>query len=123
MEIYGEDYDTPDGTCIRDFIHVTDLADAHVEALRHLEGGGASLALNCGYGRGYSVKQVLAAVEDATGQPLPVRSAGRRPGDPVSLVANPGKLTKLFGWQPKYDDLAVIVEASLRWERHLLKRS
>ena len=123
MEIFGEDYDTPDGTCIRDFIHVTDLADAHVVALNHLERGGTSLALNCGYGRGYSVKQVLAAVERAIGQPLPVRSADRRPGDPVALVANPEKLTKLFNWQPRYDDLSVIVEAALRWERQLLERS
>jgi len=123
IEIFGEDYDTPAGTCIRDFIHVTDLAEAHVEALRHLENGGTSLALNCGYGRGYSVKQVLAAVEQATGQPLPVRSAARRPGDPVALVANPEKLTKLFDWRPKHDDLSVIVEAALRWERQLLERS
>lgn len=123
LDIYGEDYDTPDGTCIRDFIHVSDLAAAHVEALRYLEAGGASLAINCGYGRGYSVRQVLAAVEEATGVPLRVRSAPRRPGDPVALVANSDRLRETFAWQPKYDDLDVIVKSALRWERHLLERT
>ena len=117
VEIYGEDYDTPDGTCIRDYVHVTDLADAHLAALAHLEGGGGSLTLNCGYGKGASVRQVLAEVEAAAGHPLSVRGAPRRPGDAVSLVADAGRIRDVLGWRPRHEDLATIVRTALAWER------
>ena len=117
MEIYGEDYDTPDGTCIRDYIHVTDLAAAHVHALGHLAEGGASLVLNCGYGRGYSVREVLGAVEKAAGQKLDIRSAARRPGDSPCLVADASEIRKRFPWRPQHDDLDLIVQSALDWER------
>jgi UDP-glucose 4-epimerase len=119
VEIYGEDYDTPDGTCIRDYVHVTDLADAHLAALKHLEGGGGSLTLNCGYGKGASVRQVLAEVEDAAGRPLAVSGAPRRPGDAVSLVADAARIRDVLGWRPGNDDLATIVSSALEWERRL----
>ncbi|MDP6121861.1 MAG: UDP-glucose 4-epimerase GalE [Rhodospirillales bacterium] len=119
VEIYGEDYDTPDGTCIRDYVHVTDLADAHLAALKHLEGGGGSLTLNCGYGKGASVRQVLAAVEAAAGAPLSLTGAPRRPGDAVSLVADAGAIRDALGWRPCNDDLATIVNSALEWERRL----
>jgi len=117
VEIYGEDYDTHDGTCIRDYVHVTDLADAHLAALTHLEGGGASLTLNCGYGKGASVRQVLAQVEAAAGHPLKLISAPRRPGDSVSLVADAGRIRDVLGWRPRHEDLATIVRTALEWER------
>lgn len=117
VEIYGEDYDTADGTCIRDYVHVTDLADAHLAALSHLEGGGGSLTLNCGYGKGASVRQVLAAVEAAAGQPLSLSSAPRRAGDAVSLVADAGRIRDILGWQPQNEDLGTIVSSALEWER------
>ena len=118
VEIYGEDYDTPDGTCIRDYVHVTDLADAHLAALAHLEGGG-SLPLNCGYGRGASVRQVLAEVEAAAGHPLSLSSAPRRPGDAVSLVADAARIRDVLGWRPGNENLATIVSSALEWERRL----
>lgn len=118
MEIYGADYDTPDGTCIRDYIHVTDLADAHLKALDHLEAGGPSLTLNCGYGRGFSVREVLSMVERIAGRSIPAREAPRRPGDSPRLVAAPGRLWGLLGWRPRYDDLETIVATALAWERH-----
>ena len=117
MEIYGEDYDTPDGTCVRDYIHVTDLAAAHVHALGHLAEGGASLVLNCGYGRGYSVREVLGAVEKAAGQRLDIRSAARRPGDSPCLVADASEIRKRFPWRPQHDDLDLIVQSAIDWER------
>ena len=117
MEIFGEDYDTPDGTCIRDYIHVTDLAAAHVHALGHLADGGASLVLNCGYGRGYSVREVLGAVEKAAGRPLDIHSAPRRAGDSVTLVADASEISKRFPWRPQYDDLDLIVRNAIDWER------
>ncbi len=119
IEIFGEDYDTPDGTCIRDYIHVTDLAQAHVEALGHLANGGGSLILNCGYGHGYSVREVLRAVEKAAGRRLDIRSAPRRPGDAETLVADAGEIKKRFGWSPRHDDLALIVRTAIDWERRL----
>ena len=121
IEIYGDDYSTRDGTCIRDFIHVSDLADAHLTALRHLHGARDSITLNCGYGRGYSVKEVLRTVEDVTGRVLQKRVAGRRTGDPVSLVSDSRRLVAL-GWKPKFDDLAVIVEHAYQWELALANR-
>ena len=121
IEIYGDDYSTSDGTCIRDFIHVSDLADAHLMALSHLRGARDSITLNCGYGRGYSVKEVLSTVEEITGKRLQKRMAGRRTGDPVSLVSDSRRLFAL-GWKPKFDDLAVIVEHAYKWELALAER-
>ncbi len=117
VQVFGEDYPTEDGTGVRDYIHVTDLADAHVLALEHLHAGGDSLVLNCGYGHGYSVRQVLRAVSAAAGVPVPVASAPRRPGDPAALVAGAGRIRGVLGWRPRFDDLDVIVGTALAWER------
>jgi UDP-glucose 4-epimerase len=119
MIIHGDDYPTPDGTCIRDYIHVTDLADAHVSALHYLQAGGASIALNCGYGRGYSVREVLKVVESAAGHPLNVTVGPRRPGDPPALVARADRIRQALNWTPRYADLDVIVESALTWEKAL----
>jgi UDP-glucose 4-epimerase len=119
IEVYGEDYETADGTCVRDFIHVSDLADAHVRACEHLAGGGESLVLNCGYGRGHSVREVLAVVERVSGTRLDIRPAARRAGDTPILVADPSKLVRLLGWRARHDDLDVIVGSALEWERRL----
>ncbi len=119
MEIYGEDYETPDGTCVRDYIHVTDLADAHLAALRDLEENGRNLTLNCGYGRGYSVKRVLESVERVAGFALDVRSAPRRPGDVAEIVADASMIRQQLGWQARHDDLDGIVRDALAWERKL----
>jgi UDP-glucose 4-epimerase len=119
--IYGTDYDTPDGTGIRDYIHVEDLAGAHLDALTYLRRGGDSTILNAGYGRGYSVREVLAAVEKAHGKPLPIIEAPRRPGDPPSLVAGCDLIKSTLGWTPRYDDLDGIVTSALNWEKRLLE--
>jgi UDP-glucose 4-epimerase len=116
MEIYGTDYDTPDGTCIRDYIHVSDLADAHVKAIDHLFRGGPSLTLNCGYGSGFSVREVLRMVEQVAGRRIPAREAPRRPGDSAQLVADPGAIKERLGWQPRYCDLKTIIATALAWE-------
>jgi UDP-glucose 4-epimerase len=121
VAIFGTDYDTPDGTGIRDYIHVEDLATAHLQALQYLRDGGSSTTLNCGYGHGYSVREVLAAVQQANGQPINTVETERRPGDPPVLVAVADQIRSVLGWAPAYDDLAVIVDSSLQWERHLLK--
>jgi UDP-glucose 4-epimerase len=117
LTIFGTDYDTPDGTGVRDYIHVEDLAAAHLDALTWLRNGGDSQVLNCGYGHGYSVREVVQAVERVTGQPLPVREDARRPGDPPTLVADANRIRELLGWTPKLDDLDRIVASSLNWER------
>ena len=117
MFVYGTDYPTPDGTCVRDYIHVEDLADAHLRALHLLEGGGGSLTLNCGYGHGYSVREVIRAVERAAGAPLDTRDAPRRAGDPPSLVAGTERIRDVLGWTPRFDDLDTIAATSLAWER------
>jgi UDP-glucose 4-epimerase len=119
VAIYGTDYPTPDGTGVRDYIHVEDLASAHLLALDHLRAGGESLTMNCGYGHGYSVREVIAAVERANGQPLPVREEGRRAGDPPTLIADASRIRERLRWTPRYDDLDEIVRTSLAWERHL----
>lgn len=116
VEVFGTDYPTPDGTGVRDYIHVTDLARAHVEALRHLMMGGGSLTLNCGYGRGHSVLEVLRAVERASGRRVPARLAPRRPGDPPALIARADRVRDALGWRPAFDDLDRIVSSALAWE-------
>ncbi|HZS64082.1 MAG TPA: UDP-glucose 4-epimerase GalE [Xanthobacteraceae bacterium] len=119
LEVYGTDYPTPDGTCLRDYIHVTDLARAHSAALAYLRQGGASMTFNCGYGRGYSVLEVIEAVKRAAGHSFPVHLAARRPGDPVSLVADARKIHSVLRWLPQYNDLDLIVGHALAWERRM----
>jgi len=119
LHVFGTDYPTPDGTCIRDFIHVSDLADAHVLALRHLSRQPGVMLYNCGYGRGYSVREVIAAVERATARRLPIRFADRRPGDAAIVVADASALRADLGWMPRYADIDSIVETALAWEGHL----
>jgi UDP-glucose 4-epimerase len=121
MTILGTDYPTPDGTCIRDYIHVSDLAELHLLALQRLRDRGDSFITNCGYGRGYSVREVLAAVERVHGAPLKVREAPRRPGDPPALVAGVERLRSLFDWRPQHDDLEGIIRSALAWERRLVR--
>ncbi|MDH3645298.1 MAG: UDP-glucose 4-epimerase GalE [Gammaproteobacteria bacterium] len=122
VAIFGTDYPTPDGTGVRDYIHVEDLADAHLLALAYLRDNGPSITLNCGYGHGYSVRAVLEAVEKAAGKPLNIVEEARRAGDPPSLVADAQKLRSLFAWEPRYDDLDAIVSTSLAWEQKLADR-
>jgi UDP-glucose 4-epimerase len=119
LSIFGTDYPTPDGTGLRDYIHVEDLATAHVAALSYLRAGGASTTLNCGYGHGYSVREVLDAVERANGSALKIREEARRAGDPPELVAVAEQIRKTLGWAPKFDDLDTIVRTSLAWERKI----
>ncbi|MEW8507576.1 MAG: UDP-glucose 4-epimerase GalE [Candidatus Thiodiazotropha sp.] len=118
--IFGTDYPTKDGTGVRDYIHVEDLADAHVKALDYLRRGGESTTLNCGYGHGYSVRELLKAVEDANGAALNIIEAERRAGDPPELVAGAEKVREVLGWKPRYDDLATIASSALAWERKQL---
>jgi UDP-glucose 4-epimerase len=119
VSIFGTDYATPDGTGVRDYIHVEDLATAHLDALRYLRQGGRSTTLNCGYGHGYSVREVITAVERVNGKPLVRREEPRRAGDPPVLVAAADRIRNVLGWQPRYDDLEFIVKTSLQWERQL----
>ncbi|MCX5520344.1 UDP-glucose 4-epimerase GalE [Kaistia defluvii] len=116
LDVFGQDYATPDGTCVRDYIHVSDLARAHVLALDHLEQGGESLTMNCGYGRGFSVLEVIEAVKRVSGVDFEVRLAPRRAGDPPSLVAATDLIRSRLGFKPARDDLDVIVADALRWE-------
>lgn len=118
--VFGTDYPTPDGTGVRDYIHVVDLADAHVKALDYLRRGGESATLNCGYGHGYSVMELLKAVEAANGEPLNIIKAERRAGDPPALVAGADKVREVLAWQPRHDNLVTIAESSLAWERSQL---
>ncbi len=120
VAIYGTDYATEDGTGVRDYIHVEDLARAHLDALDYLRGGGTSLVLNCGYGHGYSVRQVLQSVQRLAGAPLAIREEPRRAGDPPTLVARAQRIRSALGWQPRLDNLDAIVGSSLAWERKLL---
>jgi UDP-glucose 4-epimerase len=119
--IFGTDYPTPDGTGVRDYIHVEDLAAAHVKALDYLRSGGESVTLNCGYGHGYSVRDLLKAVEQANGNPLNIIETERRAGDPPSLVAGADKVRQVLHWEPRYDSLSKIAESSLAWERKQLE--
>jgi UDP-glucose 4-epimerase len=121
IEIFGGDYPTPDGTCIRDFIHVADLVAAHAAALRHLRNGGENITLNCGYGRGYSVLDVVKATKRVSGADFPSPIVNRRPGDISTVIANSELLRSKLGWKPHYDDLDLIVDHAIRWERHVQK--
>ena len=117
LEVFGYDYLTPDGTCIRDYVHVTDLVRAHLAALSHLRRGGGSDVLNCGYGRGFSVLQVIEAVKRVSGVDFPVRKGSRRPGDPAILIAGAERIKTVLGWRPELDDLDTIVAHALAWEQ------
>lgn len=119
LEIYGNDYPTPDGTCIRDYIHVDDLADAHLVSLKYLFDNNRSEIFNCGYGHGYSVKQVIDAVKKVTGVDFRVVDTGRREGDPPALVADSTKLRNALGWKPQHDDLDYIIRTAFEWEKKL----
>ncbi len=123
LSIFGTDYDTPDGTGIRDYIHVVDLATAHLRALDHLRKQGESLTLNCGYGHGYSVREVIDAVQRACGHALSVIEQPRRAGDPPMLIARADELRRRLGWEPAHDDLDFTVGTALAWERHLLAQA
>ncbi|HWA19942.1 MAG TPA: UDP-glucose 4-epimerase GalE, partial [Devosia sp.] len=120
MDIFGTDYETPDGTCIRDYIHVTDLIEAHKLLLDHLRAGGDSTTLNCAYGQGYSVRQVVDTVKEVSGVDFRVDEGPRRPGDPAAITATGEKVRQLLGWQPQHDDLREIVTHALNWERYLM---
>jgi UDP-glucose 4-epimerase len=119
LEVYGADYPTPDGTCIRDYIHVTDLVRAHMAALRHLRDGGESEVFNCGYSKGFSVLQVIDAVKRTSGADFEVRMSPRRLGDPAAIVAASDKIRVRLGWRPEYDNLETITVQALAWEAHL----
>lgn len=123
MEVFGTDYPTRDGTCIRDFIHVKDLARAHVAALGHLRGGGDASVFNCGYSKGYSVLEVLDAVKRVAGKAIDIRYSPRRPGDPAAIVAASAKIRDQLGWVPEHDDLDRIVAQALAWETELARRT
>jgi UDP-glucose 4-epimerase len=116
MNIYGSDYPTPDGTCVRDYVHVSDLARAHLAALDYLRDGGESRTLNCGYGRGYSVREVVDAVRRIAAANFETRQAPRRAGDPASIVADNRQIMKL-GWRPELDDLPKMIEHAHNWEK------
>jgi UDP-glucose 4-epimerase len=119
MEVFGVDYPTADGTCIRDYIHVKDLARAHMSALAHLRRGGKSDVFNCGYGKGYSVLQVIEAVKRTSNRDFEVKMSPRRPGDPASVVAAPAKIMRELGWRPEHANLDQIVTQAMAWERRL----
>lgn len=123
LEVFGTDYPTPDGSCLRDYIQVSDLADAHLAALRYLRAGGESQVFNCGYGRGTSVLEVIDVVKQVSGIDFPVALSPRRPGDPAAIVARADKIRTLLGWTPRHDDLPGIVAQALAWERHLKARN
>lgn len=117
IKVFGTDYPTQDGTCIRDYIHVTDLVDAHVKALDYLAAGGKSQVLNCGYGHGFSVKQVLNKVIEVTGEKIRIDEAPRRAGDPAIVTSIANKIRTELKWQPKYDDLSIIIKSAFEWEK------
>lgn len=123
MQVFGSDYATKDGTCVRDFIHVSDLAEAHYLALQRLRGGGASLIANCGYGKGYSVLEVIDSMRRMSGRDFPVEIAPRRQGDIVTMVANSERARLWLNWTPKFDDLDAIIKSALEWEDMLTRRN
>ena len=120
FEIFGDDYDTPDGTCIRDYIHVTDLAEAHLLAVHHLEDGGNSTALNLGNERGFSVREVVEAMQRVSGRDFPVRTGPRRSGDPARLIAGTARARELLGWRPQRADLETQIADAWRWHQKQL---
>jgi len=122
LDIFGTDYPTPDGTCVRDYIHVSDLVAAHTLLLQYLRGGGQSVTLNCGYGRGLSVREVIEAVRRVTGIRFEAREVSRRPGDPASIIASNLKIRTLLGWQPKHGSIEEIVTTAWKWETNLRDR-
>ena len=117
ITVFGDDYDTRDGTCIRDYIHVDDLAKSHVMALDYMAGGGESQILNCGYGRGFTVKEVIDVVKQKSGADFPAEEVDRRAGDPDALMADNSKIKAVLNWEPDHDDLGVIVQSALDWEK------
>lgn len=119
IQIFGTDYDTPDGTCIRDYIHVLDLAEAHIKALKYLENGGKSEVFNLGNGNGFSVREVIETAQKITGKEIKAVEVDRRPGDPPVLVGSSKKAREVLGWQPKYDDLSSIIETAWKWHKKL----
>jgi UDP-glucose 4-epimerase len=119
LSIFGTDFPTADGTGMRDYVHVSDLAAAHVLALKHLSSDRESRIFNCGYGHGYSVREVIEAVERASGKRLPVIIEPRRPGDPAALVANSDRVREMLGWVPRFDNIDAIIRSALDWERQL----
>jgi UDP-glucose 4-epimerase len=121
IDVFGTDYPTPDGSCIRDFIHVTDLAEAHRAALSYLRGGGASVTLNCGYGRGYSVLETIEAVRRVSGRNFAVQYAPRRPGDIMTMVADTERMRATLDWTPRYNNLETIAAHALAWEEKLFR--
>jgi UDP-glucose 4-epimerase len=123
IEVFGADYPTRDGTCIRDYIHVSDLIAAHAEALAYLARGGAPATFNCGYGHGFSVLEVIDTVKRVSGVDFRVDYAPRRPGDPAEIIAASGRIRDTLGWKPQFDDLSTIVAHALEWERKLSKRN
>jgi UDP-glucose 4-epimerase len=123
MDIFGTDYETPDGTCVRDYIHVTDLIAAHALLLKHLRAGGESTTINCAYGQGYSVRQVVETVRRVSGVEFRVDEGPRRPGDPAFVTATGQKARELLGWVPQHDDLDEIVQSAFAWEQHLMTRN
>lgn len=123
MSVFGTDYDTPDGTCIRDYIHVTDLVEAHSLLLGYLRAGNESTTMNCGYGRGYSVREVVDVVRAVSGVDFEARETGRRAGDPAAIVAKADKARDVLKWVPAHDDLQEIVRAAYGWEKHLMTRN
>jgi UDP-glucose 4-epimerase len=123
MQIFGTDYETPDGTCLRDYIHVSDLANAHYLALQRLRSGAQSIVANCGYGRGFSVLDVINAVRQVSGHDVTVEYTARRAGDAVSVVANSDRAQAEFGWKPAHNDLDFIVRTALDWEKSLARRN
>ena len=119
LEIFGTDYDTPDGTCIRDYIHVSDLADAHLLALEYLRGGGESDAFNLGNGNGFSVRQVIDSAAKVTGCDIPYLDSDRRPGDPPVLIGDSEKIRQVLGWNPVQNQLETIIETAWQWQKKI----
>ena len=120
LTVFGTDFPTPDGTAVRDYIHVEDLASAHVAAVDYLANGGPSRVFNCGYARGFSVKEVVASLKRVSGRDFKVKFGPRRAGDPASVVADSQRLRRELNWKPRYDDLDIIIDSALRWEKRLL---
>jgi len=120
--IFGDDYETSDGTCIRDYIHVLDLAQAHLDSLNYLKSNNKSEIFNCGYGKGFSVKEVIKIVKEVTGVDFAVEIVGRRPGDPAKLISSNKKIIEYLSWRPRYNDLSLIIKTAFEWEKKLTKK-